>query len=251
MDDQRVIMSKTWVKGSVSANVMFSLPGVATQILVSSDREEVDLLLDCGSGVLRDLLSHYRDSDGFMRIKAVLISHEHFDHVGGLYPLLDFMHMIGRDKLLTILVPRPSIVARRIIDALHTFRKSSLTYEIELKEVSGGEKMSIVPFEVKAFKVVHRGSTKTEPVGPLIPAVGYSILYQDVKLVYSGDTGLCESLEREVVGADLAILEATWKDSEGYEEIHLSEKDAIELGKKAREFILIHRLRDLDLFLEG
>ncbi|HIE23403.1 MAG TPA: MBL fold metallo-hydrolase [Candidatus Korarchaeota archaeon] len=243
-------MSKTWAKEGISAKVMFSVPGVATQILVSSDKE-ADLLLDCGSGVLRDLLSHYRDSDGFMRIMAVLISHEHFDHVGGLYPLLDFMHMIGRDKPLTILAPRPSIVVKRIIDALLTFRKSSLTYEIELKEVSGGDKMSIVPFEVKAFKVVHRGSTKTEPVGPLIPAVGYSIIYRGVKLVYSGDTGLCESLEQEVIEADLAILEATWKDSKGYEEIHLSERDAIELGKKAREFILIHRLRDLDLFLEG
>ncbi len=239
-------MSYEWKKNGLSVKVMFSLPGVATQILVSAINEKTDLLLDCGSGTLRDLLlDQYLSEKGFSNIRAVLISHEHFDHVGGLYPLLDFMHMIGRKRPLEILVPRPSIVARRMVDALKAFRKSSLTYEIELLEVSGGDKFGYGPIIVKAFEVVHRGSTVTEPIGPYLPAVGYSIMYNGMKIVYSGDTGVCDSLAREVSGSDLAILEATWEDRKGYEEVHMTEEEAIKLGKTAKELLLIHKLRDL------
>ena len=239
-------MSYEWKKNGLSVKVMFSLPGVATQILVSAVNERIDLLLDCGSGTLRDLLlDQYLDEKGFSNIKAVLISHEHFDHVGGLYPLLDFMHMIGREEPLEIAVPRPSTVAVRLIDALRAFRKSSLTYKIDLLEVSDGDELQYRSVSVRAFGVVHRGSTKTEPIGPYIPAVGYSIFYNGIKLVYSGDTGVCDSLVRELKGADLAILEATWEEKKDFKEIHMSEEEAIELGKAAKEFLLIHRLRDL------
>jgi len=243
-------MIRAWKKGGLSVKVMFSLPGVATQILVSGEGDEIDLLLDCGSGTLRDLLlEHYRNISGFDRIRAVLVSHEHFDHVGGLYPLLDFMHMIGREKPLDILVPGPSTVAKSFVDALMDFRRS-LTYSIDLIEVSGGEELSYGAMKVKAFPVVHRGSMKKEPIGPYIPAVGYSISYRGIRVVYSGDTGLCRSLADEVRGADLAILEATWKRRKDHAEIHMSEEEATELGRKAKDFLLIHRLRDLELFIE-
>ncbi|RLG46318.1 MAG: hypothetical protein DRN90_06680 [Thermoproteota archaeon] len=242
----RVDMSYKWEKNGLSVNVMFSLPGVATQILVSAIEERIDLLLDCGCGTLRDLLlDQYLDEKGFSNIKAVLISHEHFDHVGGLYPLLDFMHMIGREESLEIMVPRPSTVAVRLIDALKTFRKSSLTYKIDLLEVSDGDEFQFGPMRVRVFGVVHRGSTKTEPIGPYIPAVGYSVFFNGIKIVYSGDTGVCDSLTRELSGADLAILEATWEEKKDFKEIHMSEEEAIKLGRTAKEFILIHRLRDL------
>ncbi len=239
-------MPYKWEKNGLSVKVMFSLPGVATQILISAIKERIDLLLDCGSGTLRDLLlGQYLGEKGFSNIKAVLISHEHFDHVGGLYSLLDFMHMIGREKPLEIAVPKPSTVAIRLIDALIAFRKSSLTYNIDLLEVSDGDEFQYGPMRVRVFGVVHRGSTKTEPIGPYIPAVGYSIAYKGIKLVYSGDTGICDSLARELKGADLAILEATWEEKKRHKEIHMSEEEAIELGKIAKKFLLVHKLRDL------
>ncbi|HDO20702.1 MAG TPA: ribonuclease Z [Candidatus Bathyarchaeota archaeon] len=243
-------MGGFWSKNGLSVKVLCSLPGVATQIIVST-KEEVDVLLDCGSGVLRDLLlNHYRKSIFFNNISAILISHEHFDHVGGLYSLLDFMHMIGRGKPLTIFVPKPSKVTKRLIEALINFRRSKLAYHVNLIEVEDQDIIKIEPLKIKAFKVVHRGSTETEPCGPLIPAVGYTIQYKNLRIVYSGDTGLTESLKEEVMDADLAILEATWLEDKGLTEIHLSEKQAIELGGSAKDFMLIHRLRDLKAFLK-
>ncbi len=249
LSNSRVAMAYTWERKDLMVKVMLSLPGVATQILVSVGKKEerIDFLLDCGSGTLRDLLlNHYLSEEGFKRIKAVLISHEHFDHVGDLYPLMDFMHMIGRREPLEVFVPKPSIVVTDFVSTLRKFRKSSLTYNIRLLEVCDGDEFLYGPIKVRAFQVVHRGSTKTEPVGPYIPAVGYSIMYNDMRIVYSGDTGLCESLVREVDGADLAILEATWKErKERYREVHLSEEEAIELGRTAKDFLLVHRLSDL------
>ncbi|MCS7364898.1 MAG: MBL fold metallo-hydrolase [archaeon GB-1867-035] len=247
---QVIYMDQSWSKNGLSVKVLFSIPGVATQIVISTE-ESVDILLDCGSGVLRDLLfSYYPESKLINNISAILISHEHFDHVGGLYPLMDFMHMIGREKPLTLLVPKPSEVAKRFVEALKFFRKSKLTYQVNLIEVRDQDVIKIEPLTIKVFKVIHRGSTRTEPRGPLIPAVGYTIHYRDLKIVYSGDTGFIKTLEDEVENADLAILEATWPEDKGIDEIHLSEKEAIKIGERAKEYMLIHRLRDLKSMLK-
>lgn len=243
-------MNQYWSKDGLSVKVLFSLPGVATQIIVSTE-EDVDVLLDCGSGVLRDLLiNYYGDLKLLNNISAILISHEHFDHVGGLYSLLDFMHMIGREKPLVILTPKPSEVARNFIETLKIFRKSKLSYQLDLIEVEDQGLIEIRSLTIKSFRVIHRGSTKTEPCGPVIPAVGYVIYYRGLKVVYSGDTGYIKALEDEVEDADLAILEATWPEDRGVNEIHLSEREAIEIGRKAKDFLLIHRLKDLRSILK-
>jgi ribonuclease BN (tRNA processing enzyme) len=60
--------------------------------------------------------------------------------------------------------------------------------------------------------------------------------------VISGDTGICQSLVKFTEGADLAILEATMNEKTAEDsEVHLSVKEATEIGKKAKKFILIHR----------
>jgi len=238
-----------WCSDGFSIEVLYSLPGVATQV-VASIGGVLDILIDCGDGVLRDLLmGYYLDAELFNRIAAVLISHEHFDHVGGLYSLMDFMHMIGRVERLIVAVPRPSIVVKGFIRAVEEWR-GGLSYGVDLIEVVDGDVLHIDPVEVRAFEVVHRSRTRMEPHGRRVPAVGYSLSYGGVRVVYSGDTGPCPSLEREVEGADLAILEATWGRGEVLGDSHLTEDEAIRLGEKARHYILIHRRSRLMEILE-
>ncbi len=53
---------------------------------------------------------------------------------------------------------------------------------------------------------------------------------------------MCKSLRKFVKGADLAILEATMKEKTiENSEVHLSIEEATEIGKTAKEFILIHQ----------
>ena len=59
----------------------------------------------------------------------------------------------------------------------------------------------------------------------------------------SGDTLSCESLERNVEGADIAILEATYEDDFGdlaTKYGHMTRSQALALGKRAKKTILIH-----------
>ncbi|MBX5320993.1 MAG: MBL fold metallo-hydrolase [Candidatus Bathyarchaeota archaeon] len=89
--------------------------GVATQILVSTT--EGDLLVDAGDGALRDLLNLNYD---FERLKAIAITHGHFDHVGGLWTLFGFIRMIGRTNNLFLITPHACSEVKSIIKGFTT-----------------------------------------------------------------------------------------------------------------------------------
>lgn len=234
-------MTDTWEKNSYGVKVLYSRPGVATQILVSADGSS--FLVDIGDGVLRDLLEV--QTDFHERLEAIFITHEHFDHVGGLFSLLNFLHMVGRNKPLSILVPRPNRVARAFVETQRAYRANlgeEVSFPIQLKDISDQEEAYFDPLKVKAFAVRHRGSTRLNPMGKLIPAVGYVLTYRDIRVVFSGDTGVCDSLRREVDGADLAVIEATYPEKHEIPEVHMSVEEAEEVGRLAKKYLLIHRL---------
>lgn len=117
----------------------------------------------------------------------------------------------------------------------------TMPFRVIMKELSNEEKITIGRMEVQAFYVMHRGSTKVYGVGKRISAVGYSISYNKQRIVISGDTGMCQSLKKFAKDADLAILEATVKEKTAINsEVHLSIEEATEIGKTAKESILIH-----------
>ena len=217
--------------------VLYSRAGVATQILIST--VECDVLVDVGDGILRDLLQVGYD---FERLEAIAITHGHFDHVGGLWTLLGFMRMIGRTKDLLIIAPSNCIEVEKLVKSFTIIYNETMPFKIILKELSEEEKVNVGKMTVQAFPVIHRGAIKVFGVLKRIPALGYSISYGRQRIVISGDTGLCQSLVKFTEGADLAILEATINKKNAKDsEVHLSVREATEIGKKAKKFILIHK----------
>ena len=195
--------------------------------------------MDVGDGTLRDLLELDYD---FERLKAVAMTHGHFDHVGGLWTLLGFLRMIGRTSDLFLIAPRSCSEVKNSVEGFMTVYGDTMPFMVILKEMSDEKKLTIGRMEVQAFSVIHRGSTKVYGVGKRVPAVGYSISYNKQRIVISGDTGICQSLKEFVKGADLAILEATVKEKTAKNsEVHLSLEEATEIGKTAKKFILIHQ----------
>jgi ribonuclease BN (tRNA processing enzyme) len=226
-----------WHGRNWNVRVLYSIEGVATQILISTS--EGDLLVDCGDGTLRDLLNLNYD---FARLRGVAITHGHFDHIAGLWALWGFLRMIGQTSNLYIIMPESCIEVAKVANVFTNIYKSAMPFKIIFKSLSNERKIKIEKLQVQAFAVIHRGSTKTYGVGKRIPACGYSLCYGEQRIVISGDTGACRSLQMFAKGADLAILEATYKERASKKgNFHLSVKEAAEIGKTAKEFILIHR----------
>ena len=162
--------------------------------------------------------------------------------MGGLWTLLGFLRMIGRTSDLFLITPRSCSEVKNLFEGFMAVYGGTVPFRVIVKELLNEEKTMIGKMEIHAFSVIHKGSTNVYGVGKRIPASGYSISYNKQRIVISGDTGMCQSLKKFGRGADLAILEATAKEKTAKNsEVHLSIEEATEIGKTAKEFILIHQ----------
>jgi len=231
-----------WQGRIFHVKVLHSLAGVATQILVRNKGTNRCVLMDVGDGIIRDLLP--LQSDFFNNIHTILITHGHFDHMGGLFSLLAFFRMIGRRSKLTIVCPKDVVEIKGIIQLFKKSYRDSILYEIKLFEIS--REFVIEGLKVEAFPVQHRGSLVDGSELSSIPAVGFilSAGKDGEKIVYTGDTGYFEKLKDYISNADFALIEGTHKGKTS--SYHLSIQEAEELGKNAKQYLIIHKTPSLE-----
>jgi ribonuclease BN (tRNA processing enzyme) len=230
-----------WRGRKMDVRILYSRAGVAQHIWIEG--EDGSVLVDAGDGILRDLLFYKLDLD---RIKGLIFTHGHFDHMGGLHSLLGFLRMIGRKETLPIHAPRGCAEVFSIVDNFIRCYPDNTPFGILSKEVQPDEVFQIAGMKIKAYPVIHCGSIQGAGILDPIPAVGYRISHKGETIAISGDTGVCPSLKELVKGADLAIIEATQHRSEEVDKdilkkVHLSEDLAKKIGKLAKEYMLVHR----------
>ncbi|NIN00304.1 MBL fold metallo-hydrolase [Candidatus Saccharibacteria bacterium] len=233
--------SQFWQGKQVKVEIPFSRAGVAQQIWIESATGSV--LIDAGDGTLRDLVSVGVDLD---KLKGIIFTHGHFDHVGGLHSLLGFLRMIGRKEVLTICAPKGCAEVFSIVDNFARLCRDTVPFRICLREIEPQEVFQMAEMKIKPFSVLHCGSIEGVGILDPVPALGYRISHKGEAIAITGDTGFCPSLKELVKGVDLAIIEATHQNSkdvdrETLEKVHLSEDLAKEIGKLAKGFILVHR----------
>jgi ribonuclease Z len=236
---------KTWQGKNLSARVLFSSPGVAQQIWIESKSSSI--LFDVGDGTLRDILENKLD---YKKIKAIVFTHGHFDHIGGLYSLLGYLRMIRRTEELPIIFPKGCREVKLLLKTFVNHYGKSIPFKIIAKEINPNKTFRIGEMTIKSYKMVHCGSVKgadgKEMILGKLPALGYRISYKNEFIAISGDTGTDGDLKSLIKDADLAIIEATFANSkmvpqEAIKRVHLSEDVAKELGKLAKQYILIHK----------
>jgi ribonuclease BN (tRNA processing enzyme) len=224
-------------------NILYSKAGVATQIILDS------ILVDVGDGTLRDLLGiNYNFED----LQIIVITHGHYDHMGGLHSLLGYLRMIGRKEQLKILHPGACEVCS-IVRGFTACYKDTIPFQIGVTRVEDRKIYHFNETKIQPFFVKHAGLT-AEGILSAIPAVGYRIFLKDEVVAVTGDSGMCESLKELVTGVDIAFIEATWtrkrkkRLTEKYGdiekdmlEVHLSEEQAQNLGRLAKKYVLIHK----------
>ncbi|MHA1963977.1 MAG: MBL fold metallo-hydrolase [Candidatus Thorarchaeota archaeon] len=236
-----------WENDEVRVTIPFSVAGVGTTILLTSKFTGKMMLFDVGDGVLRDLLSS-GNTDFVNDIDPIAISHGHFDHVGGLHSLLGFMRMMGRKNPLNILIPAGCIEAISIIKGYRDLYSKTLPFKIWYHELSQGSGFDTDFFKVKSGVVEHFALEYDSDPGLLEPALGFRVQVGSTIIAYTGDTRLCSGVETVVRDADLAIIEATRKktpDPDSGPRVHLSIEEAKELGKLAKEYVLIHKVPEM------
>lgn len=222
------------------------------------------VLLDCGEGSQRQLmLSPF----SFMKVKAVLITHLHGDHVFGLPGLLQTMSLSNRTDPLLVCGPPGTASA---LDAMMSVTEGETTYPVDVVEVEGGEELTAGCYAIRPYATDHgiasvgyvlrepdrpgridaekarslgiqggkemallksgetvRGVRPEQVVSPPIP--GYAV-------AYSGDTRPCTTEDEAVRGVDILIHESTYLDAEASnasDHFHTTARQAAEVARGA------------------
>lgn len=200
------------------------------------------ILMDCGEGSQRQLMI---SPFSFMKIRAILITHLHGDHVFGLPGLLQTMSLSGRTEPLTVYGPKG---LARGLDMMMTATEGETIYPLEVLELEGGESFQVRGLDVECYRTEHgmpslgfvvrerdrpgkldrnralelgirdgpdmarlkngetvNGVSPEQVLGPRIPGASVS---------YTGDTVKCGSVIEGSKGVSVLVHECTYMASE-------------------------------------
>lgn len=168
------------------------------------------LLMDAGDGVSRALLKHQIN---LMSLDSVLISHFHPDHVGGFSSLINQMHILKREKPLTV------YVHKNLNEALYSLLNTSLifpeklNFDLSVKLFDTNEEKALtgnLTFTSKQNRhVTNKHKISYIPEDNFISS-SFKIQTDDLKIIYTSDVGSPEDLYLfSDKNTDLLITETT------------------------------------------
>lgn len=171
------------------------------------------ILIDAGDGAAQQL---GRAGIALGDVDAVLLSHLHFDHTGGLFAFLSRRFQNGYRGPLTVYGPPGT---KRTLDALIAAMQPMVAdggwlaspfvgtpgAEIASVELVDGAKLRIGAVAVSAALNSHY--VLSDPDGKGSHSLAYRFDLADRSIVYTGDTGPSSRVEQLAKGADLLITE--------------------------------------------
>jgi len=240
------------------------------------ERKET-MLLDCGEGTQRQMLIA---GINFMDIDKIFITHWHADHFAGLIPLIQTMNLERRQKPLYIFAPEAERFVSDIVDLGYFGLKFEVeavnlpfegenahrifeTEDYEMLSIPTmhtvpsvafalreKEKWNIDPKKMKKMKLKPGAWMKELKEKGEAEHDGKKIILKDVasgtpglKVVYSGDTKPCKTVEKISENADLLIHDGTFlelEDSKGKNHADVSQAAKLAKTAKVKQLILTH-----------
>lgn len=196
---------------------------------------QAPVLLDCGATSLSALKACALDPG---EIGAVLISHLHGDHFGGLpYLILDGQFSRRTSPLA---IAGPPGTAGRLRQAMETsFPGSSGTprrFGVSVTELAPGSTQAVNGIEVTAWEVNH-------PSGA--PPLALRLGVGGTTIAYTGDTAWTENLVRAADGTDLLIAEAYYYDKAVPYHLRYTDLTAHRARLASHRIVLTHMSADM------
>jgi ribonuclease Z len=226
----------SWKKNNFSIKIFCSIPNIATGILLRAD--DAYFIVDPGDGILRDLNTEIGTLK-ILNVTDIFVTHGHHDHVGGVWSLLTYLRVMNKQTPLTIHYPKGCVEIESIYNAFEKVYAKTITYKIELRKIKEIKSFRRKNVTVKPFPVIHKEYLPDGIKTRQVPAIGYKFTFNEMKICYGGDTAYCKELVQHAKNSDLAILEAGHEE-ETPDEMHMTQKEAISIGKSARDYFLVH-----------
>ncbi|HUE97972.1 MAG TPA: ribonuclease Z [Anaerolineales bacterium] len=227
-----------------SASAPSAQRGLSALIVKHND---LHFLVDCGEGTTRQIR---KSETEFEKIKRILLTHGHLDHILGLGGLVGAFRHDEPIKELEIFGGKYTLERVRPLVNDVVLRGQQAPMPLHFREIVPGTFFEADHLRVTAFPVTHRG----------VDCLGYLFeekdrrassgdkrgpLQKGAKLAIVGDTGRTDNLVETVRDADALVIESTYVDKEvdmarGFS--HLTARDAAELAVRAgiKQLILTH-----------
>lgn len=186
------------------------------------------LVVDCGGDVVHRLLASGVALD---QIEAMIVTHEHPDHVGGFPLFMEKIWLSGRRRPIPVYGPEAALSqARRTFESFNTSSWKGMP-EIQWHSVPLEEGATVLEDEhwrVSAAPGIHS-----------VPVIGLRVESRETGRIvaYSCDTERSDAIARLASGANILVHEGT-----GGFSSHASMQDAadIAVGAGVEQLILVH-----------
>lgn len=180
------------------------------------------LLIDTGSGtgLLRQLAGARL---ALPAIRHVVVSHAHFDHAGGLAPLLVALAALPEARVVVHAIAPTSRALRDTLALVIPGIEAWLGPRLAWHVLPLGTPVAIADLTLTAFPVEHG-----------IPTAGFRIVQRGHSLIFSADTVPCATLDAAARGADLLIHEAYGLDATAEIAHRFGHATAADAGRTAR-----------------
>lgn len=167
---------------------------------------DVSILVDCGSGVLSNLMARQDPA----ALTAVCLSHLHYDHACDMLPLQYYLMNTGRK--LPVYIPGEDESPMRALLNAPMYDVREYEEEMTLGNITVTQMKTSHPVPCRALRFACKGKT----------------------LVYTGDAAEGESLVEFCRGADILLADGAFMEKQWHEKApHMSAKRAAQLAKDA------------------
>ena len=181
------------------------------------------VLFDASSGTI--LLKQLEAAGiGLRSVRHLFISHRHFDHAGGLAPLLTAMAALPKGSITVHAAPQTLEALKELLDLTIPGVEDWLGGYLRWAELEQAKPTSIGDAEVTPFEVDHG-----------LECVGFRVEHGGAVAVFASDTRPWPSVVKHAKGADLLVHEAYASDGDAERAHALGHSTAAEAGRIARE----------------